>query len=177
MHDRIIFDVLNPLTVENMLTALNVIDMLLTRPADDDRYLRYRGMKFTRASLERARHMYQLAVYKYLSVRLGPDGFPALKEQSDADQWVDIAGLPMTRKDMQRAMEADSIEHLESVFNEAYEQYPELERRWIASRFGEEWRRNPEVLADYAAEFDHLIEEDRARYLEDLAAQNEMLAL
>lgn len=177
MHDRIIFDVLNPLTVENMLTALNVIDMLLTRPADDDRYLRYRGMKFTRASLERARHMYQLAVYKYLSVRLGPDGFPASKEQSDADQWVDIAGLPMTRKDMQRAMEADSIEHLESVFNEAYEQYPELERRWIASRFGEEWRRNPEVLADYAAEFDHLIEEDRARYLEDLAAQNEMLAL
>lgn len=33
------------------------------------------------------------------------------------------------------------------------------------------------VIADYAREFDHMVEEDRTRYLDDLAAQNEMLAL
>lgn len=177
LHDRIIFDVLSPLTVENMLTALDVIDVLLTRPADDDRYLRYRGMKFIRASLERARHMYRLAIYKYLSLRVGANGFPSPADGAAPDQWVDIAGLPMPRTELQRAMETKSIAELEKVFSETFEKYPELERRWIAARFGEEWRRNPDVIADYAAEFDRMIEEDRARYLEDLAAQSEMLAL
>lgn len=177
MHDRIIFNVLSPLTVENMLTAIEVIDTLLTRPADDDRYLRYRGMKFTRASLERARHMYQLAIYKYLSTRIGDSGFPTVEEQHEADQWVDIAGLPMTRRMLQNAMDSKSLSELESIFTSAFENYHEMERKWIASRLGEEWRRNPEVLADYAGEFDRMVEEDRARYLEDLEAQSQMLAL
>ena len=64
LHDRIIFDVLNPLTVGAMLDALEVIRKLLALPADDDRFLRYKGMKFTRAALERASHLYRLAIYK-----------------------------------------------------------------------------------------------------------------
>ena len=176
MRDRIIFNVLSPLTVENMLTAIDVIDMLLTRPADDDRYLRYRGMKFTRASLERARHMYQLAIYKYLSMRLGDGPFPEAAGQ-EATQWVDIAGLPMPRPLMQKAMETSSLEEMEEIFDKAYNDYARLEMEWIGTRFGESWRRPAEVIADYAAEFDRMIEEDRTRYLEDLNAQNEMLAL
>lgn len=39
------------------------------------------------------------------------------------------------------------------------------------------WRRPAEVIADYAAEFDRMIEEDRHKYLDDLAAQNQMLKL
>lgn len=177
LHDRIVFDVLNPLTVENMLSALDVIDELLTRQADDDRFLRYRGMKFTRASLERARHLYHLAIYKYLSTRIGKEGFPTLNEASRAEEWVDLAGLPVPRTKLQHAMEKDTIEELEEVFDEVFDSYLELERQWISSRFGEEWRRSPEVIADYAAEFDRMIEEDRARYLDDLNAQAEMLAL
>lgn len=177
LRDRIIFDVLNPLTVENMLTAVDVIDQLLTRQADDDRFLRYRGMKFTRASLERARHLYHLAIYKYLSLRLDANGFPVATEAARPEEWVDIAGLPMPRTALQRAMDAETLEALEDVFDKVYENYHQLEREWIASRFGEEWRRQPEVIADYAAEFDRMIEEDRARYLEDLNAQSEMLAL
>lgn len=177
LHDRIIFDVLSPLTVENMLTAIDVIDHLLTRQADDDRYLRYRGMKFTRASLERSRHMYQLAIYKYLSIRIGDLGFPKKEEGAKAEEWVDIAGLPMTRSDLQSVMESATIEEMERRFSEAFDKYAELERQWIGARFGENWRRNPEVIADYSLEFDRMIEEDRARYLDDLAAQNEMLAL
>lgn len=176
MHDRIVFDVLNPLTVDKMLSASEVIEQLLARPADDDRFVRYRGMKFTRASLERARHLYELAIYKYLAIRLDGREFPE-NDGSEPYEWVDIAGLPMRREGLRRAMEADSLEKFEKVFDEALELYKELELKWIGARFSERWHRNAEVIADYAQEFDRMVEEDRARYLEDLNAQNEMLAL
>lgn len=177
LHDRIVFDVLNPLTVDKMLSASDVIERLLARPADDDRFIRYRGMKFTRAALERARYLYELAIYKYLS-KFGDAVFGDTAEpEGEADEWVDIAGLPMTRRDLQRAMEARSVGELEGAFEEAFENFGRLESRWIARRFPERWRRNPEVIADYAREFDRMVEEDRTRYLDDLTAQNEMLAL
>ncbi|MDE5868846.1 MAG: DUF4954 family protein, partial [Muribaculaceae bacterium] len=174
--DRVVFDVLNPITVEAMLTALDVIDDLLMRPADDDRFLRYRGMKFTRASLERARHLYELAIYKYLSLRIS-DGFPKKKGEDDISEWVDMAGLLIPRKYLELAMKQESIEDMREVFDDAFNNYPELEKEWIASRFGEHWHKPAEVIASYAQDFDHIIEEDRRRYLEDLSAQNEMLKL
>ncbi len=177
LHDRIVFDVLNPLTVDSMLAAVDVIGKLLALPADDDRYLRYRGMKFTRAALERARHLYELAIYKYLHLHTAENGFPPREPGSEATQWVDVAGQLMPRASMRRAMEKESVEEMEETFNKAFRHYPNLQRAWIASRFDDRWRRTPEVIADYAAEFDRMIDEDRHKYLDDLAAQNEMLKL
>lgn len=177
MLDRVVFDVLNPITVGAMLNALDVINNLLSRPADDDRYIRYRGMKFTRASLERASHLYELAIYKYLFLRTSKEGFPEKKNDEEAKQWVDMAGMLIPRDIMIHAMQQESIEAMKEVFDEAFANYPELEREWIAARFGEHWHKPAEVIASYASDFDKTIEDDRRRYLEDLALQNEMLKL
>lgn len=177
LHDRIVFDVLNPLTVDAMLNAVTVIRDLLSRPADDDRYLRYKGMKFTRAALERARHLYELAIYKYLHINTAEHGFPAREPGSEAAQWVDIAGLLMPRTSLRMAMAKESVKEMEETFDDAFRHYPNLQRAWIASRFDDSWRRPPEIIADYAAEFDRMIDEDRHKYLDDLAAQNDMLRL
>lgn len=178
IHDRIIFDVLNPMTVDKMLSAHEVIERLLSKPADDDFYIRYRGMRFTRAALERAKHLYALAIFKYLSRHLEDLQWP---EEDDDEkkyaEWVDIAGLPLTRDFLQRAMEAESIQKTEQVFSEAFEQYRALEKEWIKARFPKRWHRSNEVILDYASEFDHMVEEDRARYIEELEAQNQMLKL
>lgn len=177
MHDRVVFDVLNPITVEAMLTALDVIDDLLSRPADDDRFLRYRGMKFTRASLERARHLYELAIYKYLSTRIEDHGFPESKSDEDVSSWVDMAGLLIPRFYLEEVMKMERIEDMKELFDAAFNRYPELEREWIATRFNDRWHKSKEVINSYAEDFDRMIEEDRRRYLEDLAAQNDMLKL
>ena len=150
---------------------------LLARPADDDRYLRYKGMKFTRAALERARHLYELAIYKYLHIHIADNGFPPREPGSEATQWVDVAGLLMPRTLLRTAMQKENIKEMEQVFDEAFRHYHNLQRAWIASRFDDRWRRPAEVIADYAAEFDRMIEEDRKKYLDDLAAQNNMLRL
>lgn len=175
--DRVIFDVLNPLTVDSMLTAIDVIEKLLTRQADDDGFLRYKGMKFTRASLERAKYIYTLAIYKYLHLRTAENGFPMRQQGVTAAEWVDAAGLLLPRNYLDRAMRQTSLPDMKSVFDEAFSHYSNLERAWIAARFGDNWHRNPEVIEAFAKDFDRMIEDDRRRYLDDLAAQNDMLKL
>ncbi|MDE7402592.1 MAG: DUF4954 family protein, partial [Muribaculaceae bacterium] len=178
LRDRIIFDVLNPTTVDKMLSAYEVIEKLLARPADDDRFVRYKGMKFTRASLERARHLYELAICKYLDNKLPTEGFSSrFTAPSEADEWVDLVGLLIRRNDLSDVMRAESLEEMENTLTSAFNRYSDLEQDWIQRRFPVYWRRPKEIIHHLAIEFDRMVEEDRARYLEDLAAQNSMLAL
>ena len=180
MHDRIIFEVLNPYTVSRILTALDTIAELLHLQADDDRYIRYKGMKFSKASLERARQLYTLAVFKYLHSKL-PDGqFPEGEPQQSVGEpaeWLDLSGLILTRDTLDRARNAATVEEREGIFTEAFERYPELEREWIMQRFDSTWRVEPERIRIYAEDFDNIVEEDRASYRESLLAEAEMLKL
>ena len=180
LHDRIVFEVLNPYTVSRILTALDTIGELLHLQADDDRYIRYKGMKISRASLERARKLYTLAVFKYLSNKL-PDGifpeFSGSHKVSADTEWLDLSGLIITREALDKAIEAESVGEREAVFDEAFNSYPGLESDWIALRFDSTWRVEPERLKFYAEEFDHIVEEDRSNYRDSLLAEADMLKL
>lgn len=181
MNDRIVFEVLNPFTITRILTALDTIAELLHLQADDDRYIRYKGMKISKASLERAKKLYTLAVYKYLSLKLPegkfPEGTGAVEETSDKTEWIDVAGLIMSREALNRARDAESVEQREAIFDEAFNEYPRLEREWILDTFGNEWRDDPERIRIYAEEFDRIVEEDRANYKDSLLSETEMLKL
>lgn len=176
LNDRIIFEVLNPYTVSRILKALDTIEELLHLQADDDRFIRYKGMKFNKAALERGRQIYTLAVYKYLSNKL-PDDYVVNEEEKKITEWIDLSGLILTREALAKATEAQSVEEREAVFDEAYEKFPELEREWILSSFDNKWLEDPAKIRIMAQEFDRLIEEDRANYKESLASEAEMLKL
>lgn len=178
IHDRIVFDVLNPHTVSHILRALETIGELLDRPADDDRYVRYKGMKFSRASLERARNIYTLSIFKYLDMRLGERPIPE-KEDPDKtpDRWVDMLGLIIPDKLAKEAMEAETLEEMERRFDEAFANYRELELRWIGDTFGDWWRERRDRFHLEAERFDEMVDDDRNSYKEDLRRENGMLAL
>lgn len=178
LHDRIAFDVLNPVTVGTMLDALTLIKDLLGRPCDDDRFVRYKGMKFRCSNLERATKMYSLAIYKYLSIKLPGGVWPEPAEEDAAPQeWLDLGGQFVTRETLEQAKEAETPADMEALFTKAAENYAGDEALWIAARFDETWRRPKYEIDQAAAEFDRLIDEDRATYREKLAAENSMLAL
>lgn len=177
LFDRIDFDVLNPDTVHRMLLALDVIAELLTRPADDDRFLRYKGMKISRASLERARVIYTLAIFKYLHTRLGDGPIPEPELNADGDaiepaQWIDLGGQLVERETFDRVCEAESIAEMERILSEADETLDQRERRWIGARFGEWWRERMERIPLEAARFDEMVDDDRDTYRANLAAEN-----
>lgn len=175
MHDRITFEVLNPYTVDRMLEALDTIRELLARPADDDLYIRYRGMKFSRAALERAQKLYTLAIYKYLHERTAgkiPDS-----DGEEAGKWVDLSGQLISRQLLDELLRKESVEEIEQLLNESHSRYKEEELAWIGRRFGENWRNLGGEYEAGAAEFDRIVESDREEYLDMLAAENAMLSL
>lgn len=176
LHDRIVFNVLNPFTVESMLTAIDTITELLSGTTYDDLYFRHKGMKFTRAALERAKFLYTLAIYKYLSLCL-PDGKIPESDGSEAESWVDVGGQVMPRECLDDALQKEDINEVEAIFNNAFDNYEQLQQRWIGRRFGEWWRSREDRIATAAKEFDELVENDRQEYLESLSNETRMLNL
>lgn len=176
LHDRIVFNVLNPFTVDSMLKAIDTITELLAHPADDDLFLRYKGMKFTRAALERAKTLYTAAIYKYLHTTLPEPVIPP-SDGIPAGEWVDVGGQIMPREILDRALATESVEEAERVFSDAFERYPGLQARWIARRFGAWWRERQDRIPVGAAQFDDLVEDDRQEYLDNLSRETRMLSL
>ncbi|MDE5888334.1 MAG: DUF4954 family protein [Muribaculaceae bacterium] len=176
LNDRIIFNVLNPFTVDTMLNAIDTISGLLAHPADDDLYVRHKGMKFTRAALERAKTLYTAAIFKYLSMTLPNQKFPP-SDGEEPGKWVDIGGQIMPRKMLEKALECEEIPEAEKVFSEAFLRYEELQLLWIGRRFGAWWRDRVERIPIGAAQFDAMVDDDREEYLENLSRETQMLAL
>lgn len=175
-HDRITFEVLNPYTVDRMLEALDTIAELITRQTDDDRFVRYRGMKFSRASLERAEKLYTVAIYRYLNERLADGKIPE-SDGKEAGKWVDLSGQLIERSLLETLLATESITEAEQMLDEAQEHYREEELRWIGRRFGDIWRERQGEIAAGAAEFDRMVDADRTEYLDMLTLENNMLTL
>lgn len=185
-YDKIICDVLNPVTVEAMINALDIIRPMLSRPADDDRYHRYKGMKLSRASLDRALKLYHLGIMKYLSGFIGDETelplFSPLPEghdrhEEEADEWVDIAGLPTPRRVVDEALDKVDPREINRLFGEVKDNYISLQRRWIDRRFPASLRFDEEQMRKGAEEFDRLVELDRETYRESLSSETSMLRL
>lgn len=176
LHDRITFNVLNPFTADSMLNAIDTITELLSGNTFDDLYFRYKGMKFTRAALERAKYLYTLAIFKYLSMAL-PDGVIPESDGAAPEEWVDLGAQVLPRPMLEKALETDSIEAAEKIFDEAFEHYDEMQTRWIGRRFGAWWRDHQERILPDARQFDELVEADREEYLDSLAHEARMLGL
>lgn len=176
LHDRINFSVLNPFTVDSMLAAIDTISELLTEPAFDDLYIRHKGMKVTRAALERAKYLYTLAIYKYLSTTLNGNPIP----ESDgivAETWVDLGGQVIPRPVLDEILESDNITEIEGMLDNAFSRYEETQSRWIGRRFGKWWRSHEQDIPSGARQFDELVAEDRHEYLDSLARETRMLNL
>lgn len=176
LFDFITFNVLNPFTVDTMLRAINTIEELLTRPADDDLFIRYKGMKFTRAALERAKTLYTTAIFKYLSITLDNNVFPE-KCNEEPQLWIDLGGQVLPREYYHKILQCDNINDVYFILSEAYEKYKELELKWVACRFDDYWRKREEYIKFNSEKFDEMVEEDRQQYLNMLSRETEMLSL
>ena len=174
--DHITFPVLNPFTVDTMLNAIPIIEKLLSTPSDDYMYVRYKGMKFTREALEMAKSLYNLAIFKYLSLVLPHGEFPE-KDDTAPEKWVDLGGQIMPRSYLNRLLESNGIPEAEKILAEADENYKALELQWIGRRFDNWWRQRAGRIKLNAERFDELVEEDQRQYMNTLQRETDMLAL
>ncbi len=176
LHDNITFNVLTPFTVDSMLKAIDTITELLSHPADDDLYVRHKGMKFTRAALERAKTLYTAAIFKYLS-RVLPDHTIPPSDGCEAGEWIDLGGQIMPREVLDQILKSESVPEAQEILDEAFARYDEYEHQWIGRRFGNWWRNHEDMIETGASQFDQLVEDDREEYLENLSRETRMLSL
>lgn len=176
MHDRINFPVLNPVTIGRIADTLPIMRELLQKRTDDDLFIRYKGMKFRAAHIERAISIYRQAISKYLNERLGDAPFPRATTE-EAEPWVDIAGQLMPRSYLDRTLEAETLAEVESIFDEAFADYDRLELEWIGNRLAADWADRRDEIRYGAIEFDRQVEEDRQSYRDNLSAENAMNSL
>ncbi|MDE6271879.1 MAG: DUF4954 family protein [Muribaculaceae bacterium] len=192
MLDKVVCDVLNPATVDAMINALGIIRPMLNRQADDDLYHRYKGMKLSRASLDRAMKLYYLGIMKYLSIFLPSDSdnaenhisslFSPLPENRDEHpegyyEWVDVAGLPTPRPMLDEILKLVEPKEIDKAFRKVADDYDALQREWIDRRFPRNLRLDAEHIRRGAEEFDRLVELDRETYRASLSDEMAMLRL
>lgn len=177
LHDRIIYPVLNPMTADAMVRALDVIRSLQDKPLDIDRFVRYKGLKFMRSSLDKARHLYEIAIFKYISCHIPADEDECTADAAEPFEWVDLAGLLMPRFMLEKIMETDSVAGIEALLDEAFRRYPEFEKEWIRLKFRNYLCLAPETIAERAKEYDRMIDEDHNKTVRELKAESDMMRL
>ena len=165
MHDRIVFDVLNPITVGEIIQALDIIRSLLNDGPGPDGFYLYGGLRFTESSLVKGEELYRLAVLKYLSDV--PKDAPVV--EGKPEQWIDLGGLPLPHSVIDRVMKAESIDEMKYILDEAFKHYKELEMTWKLSVLTAEWHALLPKASEAIEALNRMIEEDRTATLDEMS--------
>lgn len=165
LHDRISFDVLNPITVGSMMQAVELIDSMLSDGAQPDGFYYYNGLRFSHNSLVKGREFYEMAILKY--IHNAPADMPPAIDKPE--QWIDLGGLPVPRSVVNKVCKAENLEEMKTILDETFSNYATLEAAWKASAMTPKWRSLLTKAPEAIARLDKMIEADRATTLQTMS--------
>ncbi len=176
-NDRIMYRTLNPNTVQVLLKAIDIIDKLLTVPADQDGNVTYKGIKINSRSLSKGRELYDFAINKYADSVL--DGVTSASNgnlQEISGQWFDIGGQIIPEYRLKEALKAESISDMEAVFDNAAEKFKHDEETWAKFLLKQQAISENTCVAK-ASSLDAMVDKDRLNSLDQIAKENDMMEL
>lgn len=165
LHDRVSFDVLNPITVGTMMQAVELMDSMLSDGASSDGFYYYNNLRFSHNSLVKGREFYVMAILKF--IHDAPTDMPPAIDTPE--QWVDLGGLPLPRSVVDRICKAESLEEMKAILDESFDNYDALEAQWKASAMTPQWRRMLPEAPAAIARLDKMIEADRTATLQTMS--------
>lgn len=178
LNDRVNTHIFNPYTIGLILDAIDTTNKLLANQGEDDEPIKINGMTVKGSSLEKGKTLYDLAVGKYLSTHIAGRDSEA-KERGEAgyqERWTDLGGQVMPESTLHTAMQAESIEALEAIFDKAYEEMERQEEAWISANLSD-FMSDPDRLQAKAAEYDAILEKDRQASVDMIRSESNMLSL
>lgn len=171
LHDRINFEVLNPITVGAMLRALPLIDELERATPDSRGMLTYDGIRLRARDLSRARDFYLMAIGKYFTAKM-KDTQGNVQAPDKTISWKDLGGQIVTEDTLEELLEAESIEEIESILDKAHEEFTRVEREWIQQQLTPQLRLQLTDATKASDRLGALVDKDRKQYLQTLAHHN-----
>lgn len=171
MHDRITFGILNPYTAGLILSAIDTTDRLLATAAEDAEYIDCNGLKIRRTSLDKGRRLYELALCSYLKTIM-EKATPGEAEAcaGEAERWIDLLGQVVAETELRDALNSGSITEMEEILDRAAASSDGHELQWAATAL-------KGFDPERAAEFDAILENDRAESLSHIRRESDMLSL
>ncbi len=173
LNDRITYQVLNPLTIGRILDALKVSKNLLRSASDPDGYIKYKGMKIKRSSIENGIKLYELAVSKYLNIIQENRNLEEQKSKDIPQLWIDLSGQIIDDLNFHKALQSESIPEMEKIFEQAANEYELCEKMWVANKIKKDIAKS-NISAQRAPEFDEIVETDRKNSLSQISKETEM---
>lgn len=157
LHDRITFPVLNPFTIGEMLTSIDVSCKLIALSQSEE--IEYNDIKLSKRHLLAGIELYKMAICKYISENECTMTDAISVYDSNAD-WCDLAGQILPELVIRRILMAESISSIELLLDEAVVNYDEWQQSWMHMRLGD-YMKNPDYVKSYTDKLLNLVEEDR----------------
>lgn len=170
LHDHIVFDVLNPLTVEAMLKALPIIDALAASQPDADGYYHYNGLMLSPGGLKRGKEFYIMAIVRYFKAILSnnDNNLKANSTVSAPESWIELGAQIVPGDTTDKVKECESVEEITALFDNLFRDYRSLEYAWAKKVMTPEWAERLKEADRYIERLDREIEADRTAALASL---------
>lgn len=177
LHDHVHFEVLNPITVGEMIRGLGVLKRLANQTPDSNGLVTHKGVYIKASAIGRGIEFYTLGIAKYIYGKLKEEQTVPEPKQKELIVWKDLGGQIVPASVIEDALHAETLEEIRRIIDQAYEQFPALEREWISQILSPDLKDVISRTENAAARLDAMVEKDRKEYLASLSAQNSAYTL
>lgn len=178
LHDNINFEVLNPITVSAMIEGIRQLDNLSAKDVDAHGLVEYKGVYLAAKDIQRGIEFFSMAIAKYVLFKLkNSQDYTPVQTDMEKIVWKDLGGQILPESVIRKALEAETLEDIISLFNEAHKDFPRLEQIWIRQILTPELKAMIKSTEDAETRLDALVEQDRKQYLASLSAHNNSFTL
>ncbi len=159
--DLLHFDLFSPYIISRVVKGYNVLKDLSKNTPKSQKFVRYKGIEIKRVLMRTCAKYYKIAFAIYLGNQLikqlekSESRQDALKaENAQLEEWVDMAGMFLTRTNLQALQrevkegEINSLSNLEEKFRNIYHRYDEKNWEWAAALIEEMYGSKPADLTD-----------------------------
>lgn len=167
LYDHICYEVLNPVTVQEMLAALPLLVQIAHQEPDKHGLVHHDTIALKPAAAMHAHRLYSLAITSYLYSKMHSEGYEAADSSLAPDDWTDLAGQIIPTAELQRIL--DSTSDPAVLLDEAFARYPHLELCWVKKLSEGQWHDHMRLAPQAVVELESMIEQDRNRYKEALS--------
>ncbi|MDE7409692.1 MAG: DUF4954 family protein [Muribaculaceae bacterium] len=167
--DRINFHTFNPNTMSMTMKAIKVIDRILSESDPTSDYVTYKGLKISRRSLEKGRKLYSLAISKYIQQHTGNTA-QNNNSPGNGQKWIDLGGAVISESQLNKALDATSLNELENNLDRAMSCIDQIESYWIKEQM-KDMSIHKEDAMKGAVEFDTIVDNDRMASLDQVSGE------
>ena len=160
--DLLHFDLFSPYVISRVVRGIDVLTELSQNTPKTQDIVRYKGIKIKRILLRTCAKYYKISLAIYLGEQLikrleKADEIGGVKKALAAqiieDEWIDMAGMFLTRSDLTSLQkkvtgnEVDSVETLQKTLQQLYKSYEEKTWNWTAGLIKKMYGDEPSALS------------------------------